>query len=210
MSSKIIQVDPSRPDPLAIERAAEILQRGGLVIFPTDTVYGLGCLAGNAEATERIFRAKGRPRRQPLILLIGDGSDLVRLGESVPDTAQQAAARFWPGPLTIVVKRSQQVPVELVAGGETVGIRLPNHPVALALISRAASDLASTSANRSGGENAITAEDAFRQIGSEVDLVLDAGPASLAVPSTVVDFTTHPPKMIREGALSWDQLKGEI
>lgn len=199
-----------RPDPVIMEQAGEVIQRGGLVIFPTDTVYGLGCLASNSEATERIFRVKGRPRRQPLILLIADSSHLIRLGESVPDTARRAAARFWPGPLTIVVKRSRQVPAGVVAGGETVGIRLPNHPVALALISRAGSHLASTSANRSGGKNPISAEDALRQIGDQVDLILDAGPAPLAIPSTVVDFTKHPPQIIREGGLSWDQLKGEI
>ncbi|MDI3316822.1 MAG: L-threonylcarbamoyladenylate synthase [Bacillota bacterium] len=189
-----------------IRLAASILRRGGLVAFPTETVYGLGADATNPEAVRAIFAAKGRPSDNPLIVHV---ADLEALGEAAEptETALELARRFWPGPLTLVLPRKAAVADEVTAGLETVGVRMPDHPVARALLRATGRPVAAPSANRSGRPSPTTAEDVLADLDGRIDAVLDGGPCRIGVESTVVDLTGSPPLVLRVGGLAVEELR---
>ncbi len=195
MKTEIIPV----ASPLALPRALETLKSGGLVAFPTDTVYGLGALAFIADAVESIYAAKDRPVEKAIPVLIGDVDDLAKISVEVPEIALKLAARFWPGPLTLVVPKHPRLP-EAVSAAATVGVRIPDHPVARALL-RLAGPMAVTSANLSGQPSPTTAQEVFTQLGGRIDLILDGGKTPSGVPSTVVDCVGAEPKILREGPI---------
>ncbi len=185
-----------------IDAAAEVLARGGLVAFPTETVYGLGADATDEVAVGRIFAVKGRPRDHPLIVHLADAEWLDDWAADVPDRARALAAAYWPGPLTLLVRRSERVPDAITGGRSTVGLRVPGHPVALSLLRRFGSGLAAPSANRFGRVSPTTAAHVRADLGDDVDLVLDGGPCSVGVESTIVDVTTAVPTILRHGGVS--------
>jgi L-threonylcarbamoyladenylate synthase len=190
----------SAGDPSALLRAKEILQSGGLVAFATDTVYGVGALAFNGEAVERIYAAKDRPVEKAIPVLIADIDDLVKVAAEVPDIAFKLASRFWPGPLTLVVPKHPDLP-EAVSSGPTVGVRIPDHPVARTLL-RISGPLAVTSANLSSQSSPSTAQEVYAQLGGRIALVLDGGKTPGGVPSTVVDCVGLDPQILRRGPIS--------
>jgi len=199
---KTVIISASASD--AIPHALEILKAGGLVAFPTDTVYGVGALAFNGKAVESIYAAKDRPVEKAIPVLIGDLDDLEKVGIHIPASAHKLASRFWPGPLTILVPKRADLP-ESVSATSTVGVRVPNHEIARALV-RAAGPMAVTSANISGRESPVTAEEVYEQLGGRIDLILDGGKTPGGVPSTLVDCTTSELKVLREGPISLEEL----
>jgi L-threonylcarbamoyladenylate synthase len=182
-----------------IERAAAILSRGGLVAFATETVYGLGADATNGAAVERIFLAKGRPRGNPLIVHVPDAPAARRYAADWPAAAEKLAARFWPGPLTIVVTAAPSIAPAVMAGLATVGLRAPDHPVAQALLRRFDGPIAAPSANRSSRISPTTAEHVRRELGTRVDLILDGGPCRIGIESTVISVAGEQPTILRPG-----------
>lgn len=189
-------------DTEAIREAVEILQRGGLVAFPTDTVYGVAAHGFQAQAIERLYEAKIRPRDKAIPLLLAGAEDLPRVARRVPEPARRLAVRFWPGGLTLVLPRAEDLPPVLTAGGDSVAVRVPDHPVALRLIRTVGAPLATTSANLSGGPNPVTAADVLRQLGGRIELILDGGTCPGGIPSTVLDLTVDPPRILREGPVN--------
>jgi L-threonylcarbamoyladenylate synthase len=186
-----------------IERAVEILRGGGIVAFPTETVYGLGADAANPDALRRLFAVKGRPRDHPVIVHAARAAQLDELGRDVPAVAHALGDAFWPGPLTLVVnRRAERVAPEATGGLGTVGIRVPNHPVALALLDAFGGGIAAPSANRFGRVSPTTAAHVEADLGPEVDLVIDGGPCAVGVESTIVDVTASEPVVLRVGGVS--------
>ncbi len=209
----IVVVDPQEPDPEAIRRAAEVIKQGGLVVLPTDTVYGLACDPSQPAAVDRIYRVKGRRRDLPLALLLHDMAQVTAQVEEVPDAAVRAMQHFWPGPLTVVLRDRSPATAAVRAGRDTIGLRLPAHVVPRLVAYAVASPLAGTSANRSGQPAPATPEQAICQLRGRAQLLLDGGPAPGGRESTVVSFATDPPQLLREGALSADRLRevlGEV
>ena len=196
MDTKILPV----ASPEALHRALEILHNGGLVAFPTDTVYGLGALAFDGAAVESIYAAKDRPVEKAIPVLLGSADDLTKVADYVPEMALTLAARYWPGPLTLVVPKHPDLP-EAVSAAPTVGVRVPDHAAARALL-QAAGPLAATSANLSGQPSPSTAEEVLAQLGGRIPLILDGGKTAGGIPSTVVDCLGAEPKILREGPIS--------
>lgn len=196
MKTEVLPVIHAR----ALPRAIEILNAGGLVAFPTDTVYGIGARAFDEKAVEDIYTAKGRPNEKAIPVLLGDAANLASVAAEIPGMALTLAARFWPGPLTLVVPKHPNLP-DAVSAAPTVGVRVPNHPAALALL-RLAGPMAVTSANLSGQPSPSTAQEVLAQLGGRVALILDGGQTPGGIPSTVVDCTGVEPKILREGPLS--------
>jgi L-threonylcarbamoyladenylate synthase len=192
-------------DPRALPRALEILRAGGLVAFPTDTVYGLGALAFDQTAIESIYFAKDRPLEKAIPILIADADDLDKVADAIPALARRLASRFWPGALTVVVPKRADLP-EAVSSTDTVGVRVPDHAAARALL-RAAGPMAVSSANLSGQESPCTAEEVIRQLNGRIPLVLDGGGTRGGVPSTVVDVTGAEPVILRVGSVTLEQIK---
>lgn len=203
----IIGVDPTRPDPATIEQAAALLRAGGLVAFPTETVYGLGANALDPAAVARIFAAKGRPSYNPLIVHIPDVAAARTLAAEWPEAAAACAEAFWPGPLTLVVARHARVPDEVTAGLPTVALRVPAHPVAQALLTAAELPVAAPSANRSTELSPTQAGHVERSLISAVDMILDAGPTQIGIESTVISVAGALPVLLRPGAISHTQLE---
>jgi L-threonylcarbamoyladenylate synthase len=190
-----------------IERAVAILRAGGLVAFPTETVYGLGADASNPDALERLFAVKGRPSNHPVIVHAARATQLDELGRNVPDVARELGAAFWPGPLTLVVaRREERVAREATGGRDTVGIRVPDHPIALALLDAFGGGIAAPSANRFGRVSPTTADHVRADLGDDVDLVIDGGPCAVGVESTIVDVTGIEPAVLRVGGVSGARL----
>jgi L-threonylcarbamoyladenylate synthase len=187
-----------------LRNALDILSAGGLVAFPTDTVYGVGALAFDGKAIESIYAAKDRPIEKAIPILISDVSELDKVGIDVPETVHKLAHRFWPGPLTILVPKRLDLP-EAVSATSTVGVRVPDHGIARALL-RAAGPMAVTSANISGGQSPISAQEVYEQLRGRIPLILDGGPTPGGIPSTLVDCTTQELKILREGPISWEEL----
>lgn len=206
----VLRVDPDEPEEDAIRKAARALMRGGLVAFPTETVYGLGADALNAEATRRIFLVKGRPADNPLIVHVEGPEGLWRVALSVPEEAWKLVERLWPGPLTIVVPRDPIVPKVVTGGLETVAVRSPAHKVALKLIEMANLQVAAPSANRSGRPSPTTGLDVLRDLDCSIDLILDAGETFFGVESTIIDFTRHPPVVLRPGPITPEDIEQVI
>ena len=196
-----------------INAAAKILQQGGLVGIPTETVYGLGANALDEEAVQRIYEAKGRPQDNPLILHITGAQWLPRYCEDIPPIAYVLARKFWPGPLTMILKRKSVVPERTAAGLDTVAVRCPNHPVTLAIIREAGVPIAAPSANTSGRPSCTSAQDVLEDMNGKIAAVVDGGPCTVGVESTILDLTCQPPRLLRPGGLpveSLEQLVGHI
>ena len=193
----------------AIAQAAALLRSGDLVIFPTDTVYGVGALITHPQAVARLYRVKDRPGEKAIPLLIADPEDLEQAVTKVTPAARRLIACFWPGGLTLVLPKRPEVPAE-VSPGPTVAVRLPDHGGIRALIRAAGAPLAATSANRSGQPSPRTAQEALAQLGGRVPLILDGGPCPGGVPSTVVDCTVDPPRLLREGAIPASEIRREL
>ena len=190
-----------------ISAAAKILREGGLVGIPTETVYGLGANGLDGEAVRRIFAAKGRPQDNPLILHVTGAQWLPRYCEDIPPMAYVLARKFWPGPLTMILKRKPCVPNETTAGLDTVGVRCPNHPVTLAIIREAGIPIAAPSANASGRPSCTTAQDVLEDMEGKIDGVVDGGPCTVGVESTILDLTCTPPRLLRPGGLPLEALE---
>jgi L-threonylcarbamoyladenylate synthase len=204
-------VDPARPQTphssAALDRAAEILRQGGLVAMPTETVYGLAANALDRAAVERIFLAKGRPAWDPVIVHIAGKDMLLKAAAEVPDAAQKLIEAFWPGPLTLLLPRTQAVPDVVTAGRPLVGVRMPGHPVALELIRRAGVPVAAPSANLFARISPTTAAHVLQDLDGRIDAVLDAGPSSYGVESTVLNPNTDPMIIYRPGAVTAEQIR---
>ncbi|MFI6984908.1 L-threonylcarbamoyladenylate synthase [Embleya sp. NPDC050154] len=193
-----------------IEKAAAVLRDGGLVALPTETVYGLGADAENPAALARVFQAKGRPPSHPLIVHIAGAERLGDWVREVPATARLLAARFWPGPLTLVLRRGGRVSPAATGGLETVAVRVPDHPVALALLSAFGGGVAAPSANRFGAVSPTTADHVRAELGDAVDFVLDGGPCLVGVESTIVDATGDVPSILRPGGVTREDLEAVL
>jgi L-threonylcarbamoyladenylate synthase len=195
---RIIQIDPTEPEPGLVFEAVHVLKGGGVVIFPTDTVYGVGASIHSQQGIERIFQAKKRPKGVPLVLMLHDAEEIREYAARMSPLADKMAKTALPGPLTLVVDKGEAVPDYVTRGLQTVGIRVPNHAVALAIL-KAAGPLATTSANLSGSKHPLSAEQAIADIGDGVDLVVDSGDSPLGVPSHVIDVRGEHPKVLRDG-----------
>ena len=198
----------------AMARAAQSLKSGSLIAFPTETVYGLGADATNPEAVARIYEVKGRPADHPLIVHVGDMQDIAQWSDEIPDYAIALARTFWPGPMTLILKRSSLAQDFITGGQETVGLRVPNHVIALALLNEfkkiGGKGIAAPSANRFGHVSPTTAKavgDELSQYLKEDDLILDGGPSQVGVESTIIDCTTQSPKILRPGAITEEMIE---
>ena len=201
MNTAIVRAD----SPDAIQRAPVVLNKGGLIAFPTDTVYGVGAPVFDGKAVESIYVAKDRPIEKAIPVLIADADDMDKVGMDIPDVARGIAARFFPGPLTCLIPKQPTLP-SVVSATSTVGVRVPDHEVARALL-RAAGPMAVTSANISGQPSPSTAEEVFAQLSGRIELIIDGGKTPGGVPSTVVDCTNNEIKILREGPISLEEIK---
>jgi L-threonylcarbamoyladenylate synthase len=207
MKTLLLTVNPENPDAAKIQAAAQIIQRGGLVAFPTETVYGLGADALNPVAVLALFEAKKRPLDNPPIIHVADPKEVYRLVEEVPPKARVLMDRFWPGPLTLIFKRSSIVPKVTVAGLDTIAIRMPNHSVALALIKQSRCPIAAPSANLAGKPSPTNAQHVYEDLNGRIDAIIDGGPTNIGVESTVVDLSVDPPMLLRPGGTPFEALK---
>jgi L-threonylcarbamoyladenylate synthase len=206
----LLRVDPVNPDPAALRQAAEVLRAGGLVAFPTETVYGLGAHALDPAAIQRIYEAKGRPAYNPLIVHLADARSARALASGWPDEAERLAAAFWPGPLTLVLPKHDSIPESVTAGLPSVALRVPAHPVAHALLREAGIPVAAPSANRSTGVSPTTAQHVARSLGERVDVIVDGGPCPVGIESTVLSLAGPVPTLLRPGTISIDDLRPVI
>jgi len=202
----LLKVDSAEPDLNLIRRATEIIRKGGTVAFPTETVYGLGANALDPEAVTKIFKAKQRPTDNPLIVHVADKNDVYKLAEHVPQKATQLMDAFWPGPLTLILKKHQTVPDATTAGLDTIAVRMPKHKVALALIEESKVPIAAPSANVAGKPSPTLAEHVIRDLYGRVDVIIDAGPTNIGLESTVIDVTATPPVVLRPGGITYERL----
>lgn len=210
MKTQVLHVDRTRPEPDIIAAAAAVLRRGGLVAFPTETVYGLGANALAATAVAGIFAAKGRPGHNPIIVHVADAAGARRLTTDWPDAAERLTQHFWPGPLTLVLPRQPQVPDVVTAGGPTVAVRAPAHPVARALIAAADLPVAAPSANLSARVSATRGEHVLAGLEGRIDLLLDGGPTPGGIESTVLDLSRPRPRLLRPGLVSAAEIEEVI
>ena len=207
MITRVLEVDPAYPEAEFITQAASVIRQGRLVAFPTETVYGLGANALNTSAVERVFTVKGRPAQDPLIVHLASADLLPLVVRSVPPIVAKLAGSFWPGPLTLILPKMRAVPSSVTAGLETVAVRAPNHPVASALLQEVSVPVAAPSANRFGHTSPTTAKHVLDDLCSRVDLILDGGPTTVGVESTVLDVTRTPPMILRPGGLPREALE---
>ncbi len=196
--------------PGAIDDAVRVLSDGGLVAFPTDTVYGVAAIATNREACARLFAAKGRPPDRAIPVFVASLDALSAVATDIGDDARRLAAAGWPGPLTLALRKAPAFESAALAGGDTVAVRVPGHPRVLALVRACGEPLAVTSANRSGGPNPTTAAEVAAAIGEALDLLLDGGPCASDVPSTVVDVTSDGPRIVRQGAMPSEAIEAAL
>lgn len=204
---EILRVDPSHPDPGTVARAAEVIRRGGLVAFPTETVYGLGAHALDARAVERIYDAKGRPSYNPIIVHVASVEQARGVVSAWTEAADRLARVFWPGPMTLVLPKRPDVPDAVTAGLPTVGVRVPAHPVAHALLESAGVPIAAPSANKSMQLSPTMASHVAASLGVDVDVILDGGPTWVGIESTVVDVTGDRPVVLRPGTITLEQIE---
>ena len=207
IQTRILVIDPLHPDMKQIEHAAELLLHGQLVVFPTETVYGLGANALNTQAVEQIFTAKGRPFSDPLIVHIADEEALESLVTTIPASARSLAQAFWPGPLTMILPANERIPGLVTSGLPNVAVRMPNHPIARALIRTARIPVAAPSANRFMHVSPTTAQHVYADLHGRVPLILDGGPCSVGVESTVIDLCSEVPIILRPGGISLEALR---
>ena len=210
MNTKVVTVDKKNPDNEALQEAGEILKRGGLVAFPTETVYGLGGDGLNPDSSRKIYAAKGRPSDNPLIIHIADMDSLGKLVTQVPGKARKLAERFWPGPLTMIFQKSREVPYETTGGLESVAVRMPSHPVALALIRAGGGYVAAPSANTSGRPSPTKAEHVVEDLQGKIEMIVDGGDVGIGLESTIVDFTEEIPVILRPGYVNQSMIEEVI
>ncbi len=201
-TDKVIKIDHANPRPDLISEAALVIKNGGVISFPTRYLYGLGADAFNADAVDRIFKIKQRPYNKPLLVLVDKQKDLTRLVRNVPSLAIHIMERFWPGEVTIVFEAKDSLPENLTGGTGRIGVRMPEHPVALALTNSVKGPITATSANITGQGGCSRVQDLDPLIADKLDLILDAGPLKGGIGSTVIDVTVDPLKFLREGAVS--------
>lgn len=207
MKTEVLKIDQFNIDPDQIKMAADMIKSGGLVAFPTETVYGLGVDALNPVACAKIFQAKNRPLEDPLIVHIADIQDLLRLSNEVYKITLDLVDEFWPGPLTLVLKKQEVIPDIVTAGLDTVAVRMPNHKIALSLIKEAKTPIAAPSANLFGRPSPTTAQHVLEDLDGKIDLVIDGGNANIGVESTIVDLTQEPFCILRPGGIGIEELK---
>ncbi len=210
MDTKVIQIDEQHKDMASIREAGEIIKSGGLVAFPTETVYGLGGDALNPASSRKIYEAKGRPSDNPLIVHIADMEDLPAIVKNVPETAKKLADAFWPGPLTMIMEKSDMVPKETTGGLDTVAVRMPSDGVALSFIRAAGGYVAAPSANRSGRPSPTRASYVAQDMNGRIEMILDGGDATLGLESTIVDLTVEPPTILRPGFITGEMLRQKL
>lgn len=213
MKTIIEQIDNTQMNMEIIEKAGDILKEGGLVAFPTETVYGLGADALNEQAAKKIYAAKGRPSDNPLIVHIADMSALDRITEEMPKEAEKVAEAFWPGPLTMILKKSREVPAGTTGGLETVAVRMPDHVIAREVIRAGGGYIAAPSANTSGRPSPTEARHVAADLNGKIDMILDGGAVEIGVESTILDMTVTPPMILRPGAVTKGMLEtliGEV
>lgn len=205
-TSRIIKLDLDKVDRKKVIEVAQVIKSGGVIVCPTDTIYGLSGSPLIPESVERIYKIKGRAEHKPLLLLIADVSWVARVAEEVPPTFYPISEKFWPGPLTIVLKARESVPSILTAGTGNIGVRVPNHPFVLELLKECDSPIISTSANLSEGENIVQSSKIIELFQSRVDLIVDAGDLESAVESTVVSLVGNELKLLREGRIKFNEI----
>ena len=195
----------NQSDDLQVNQAIATLRDGGVVAFPTDTVYGVGVDPFQPDAVRKLYQIKGRPIDKPIPILVGSVSDVERVAQNLPPTFSRLAEQFWPGELTLIVE-AKSLPPEVTAGGDTVGVRMPDHPLALALLQRFGGAIATTSANKSDEPPATSADEVRSELGDLVSIILDGGQRTTKIASTVLDLSVSPPQIRRDGGISMDQL----
>jgi L-threonylcarbamoyladenylate synthase len=197
-------------DSQAFAHAVRLLRAGKVIAFPTDTVYGVGANGLNEQAIEQLFIVKDRPQNKAIPYLLAKADDMRMVAREIPPAAQMLAQKFWPGGLTLVIPANDRVPRILIAEGDTIAVRVPNHPLTRTLIEELRAPLAATSANLSGGANPATAQDVFAQLNRRLPLILDGGATRGNIPSTVVDVTTNPPTVRRVGVIGIEEIEKVI
>ena len=210
IDTKIVKVDPDNIDYNIIQEAAEIINMGGVVVFPTETVYGIGADALNDEAVDKIFKAKGRPQDNPLIVHIADYSELYNLASDIPENARILADEFWPGPLTMILNKKDVLSDKITAGLKTAAIRLPVNKIALALIRESGKPIAAPSANTSGKPSPTDAGHVIEDLMGKVDMIIDGGSTDIGLESTVVDMTSDVPMILRPGNVTQEDIAGVL
>ena len=213
IETTVLRVHPQRPQQELIDQAVEVLRAGGIVAFPTETVYGLGARGLVPAAVAKIFEAKGRPPTNPLILHVRSIEEARDLAASWPDAAERLARAFWPGPMTLVVRRADHIPEQVCAGLDTVAIRVPSHPVAQALLEALGEPVAAPSANRYTELSPTTAAHVVRGLAGRIDLILDGGPTEVGLESTLISLIAQPPQVLRPGQIDMAALQeilGEV
>jgi len=210
VQTEILEIDPVSPQPQLIAKAASIIRSGGLVAFPTETVYGLGGDATSRQAVSKIFQAKGRPSDNPLIVHVAGRQMLDDVAPEISDKAARLIEQFWPGPLTLVLRRSTMLGPSVSAGLDTVAVRMPSAPIAFALIQAAATPIAAPSANTSGKPSPTSARHVLHDLAGKVDLILDGGDTLIGIESTVIDMTADPPVILRPGWVTAEVISSVI
>jgi len=213
MDTLICKIDEKHLNHQWVKKAGDILAGGGLVAFPTETVYGLGADALNSSAADRIYLAKGRPSDNPLIVHIAEIEALTEVAVDVPSEAYQLAEAFWPGPLTMILNKSDKIPLSTTGGLDTVAVRMPSNPLALAIIKESGTYIAAPSANISGKPSPTSAEHVIDDLDGKVDMIIDGGMVSIGIESTIVDLTGKVPMILRPGIITWEMLSlvlGEV
>ena len=209
--ARVLKVDSDHPEKEIIEEAVKLIKEGKLIVFPTETVYGLGADALNGEAVRRIFKVKGRSFNKPLSILIGKKEELSKYVQEIPKSAQVLIERFWPGPLTLILRASLLISDNIIKGeNNTIGIRMPNGRVALEIVKTSGVSLACPSANLSGRPSPTKAEEVIKDLGEKIDLILDGGETKIGVESTVLNLTSFPPTILREGVLKREEIEKVI
>jgi L-threonylcarbamoyladenylate synthase len=207
LHTELMAINRMAPDPAQIRRAAECILRGGLVAFPTETVYGLGGNAFDPAALRRIFQAKGRPFHDPLIVHVSSAEAAAEVAADIPPVVGRLGQRFWPGPLTLILPRRAVLPAEVTAGLDTVAVRVPSHPVARALLEEAGVPIAAPSANRFGHTSPTQARHVMDDLGGRIEMILDGGPTDWGVESTILDPLSTPPVLLRPGGIAQSELE---
>ena len=208
--TELLKIDSLTPEPELLAYAGDILRQGGLVAYPTETVYGLAASAFADGSIARVFEAKGRPHGQPLPVQIASANELETLARDIPEAAQRLLQDFFPGPLTLIFRRQPTVSFTITGGGETVGLRMPDHPVALGVLRSFGAPVVCPSANTTGRRAAMSAADVLEDLDGRIDLVLDGGPTTGRIPSTVLDVTISPARIVREGKISRAELEAYL
>ena len=206
MDTKIIKIDSNNIDKALMKEAGDLIAKGQLVAFPTETVYGLGGDALDPEASKKIYAAKGRPSDNPLIVHIGYAKDMEKVAKEVPEAAKKLADAFWPGPLTIILDKSEAVPMETTGGMDTVAIRMPNHPIALSLIRESGCFIAAPSANTSGRPSPTEAGHVAEDLSGKIAMIVDGGEVGIGIESTIIDLTEEIPMVLRPGYITPEML----